>query len=364
MQPQGSTRSTSSPERHDTIVIGGGQAGLAAGYCLSQGQRDFIIVDENPQTGTSWRKRWDSLRLFTPTQLSGLPGLPFPKPNNYFPTKNEMAAYLQEYAERFALPVRNGIKVDRLVHSNGSYEIGVGDSTFSATNVIVATGPYRLPKVPAFASQLNASMTQLHSSAYCNPAQIAGQRVLVVGAGNSGAEIALELSAAGKQVWLSGRDVGNLPIASRIGRAFGGRLAWWIMSHVLTVDTPMGRRARSKFIHHGHPLGRARRPELMKAGVKLARRVSGVEAGNPELEDGQLLPVECIVWATGYRPDYGWIDLPIFGPDGYPNHRRGVIERAQGLYFVGLPYQTAFSSSLLGGVGRDAAYIARQVAQR
>ncbi len=348
-------------ESYDTIIIGGGQAGLAVGYYLKQRGDDFLILDEQPRTGGSWRSRWDSLRLFTPSQFDGLPGLPFPRPGDYFPTKDELGDYLEQYANKFNLPVQHGVKVERLTRSVDGFHIVAGPREYVARNVIVATGPYRKPKVPAFATELDDTIQQLHSSEYCNPEQIASQVVLVAGAGNSGAEIALELANAEKQVWLAGRDVGVLPIAGSIGQVFGGRLVYGLMTRILTLKTPMGRKMRVRILTRGHPLGRARRRQLLKAGVKFGPRVSAVESGKVRLEDGQVVEPDCIVWATGFHPDYSWIELPIFDEPGYPRHERGVVAKQPGLYFIGLPFQSAFNSSLLGGVGADAAYIAKQI---
>jgi len=348
-------------ESFDTLVIGGGQAGLAAGYHLARQGGNFTILDAWPRTGDAWRNRWDSLHLFTPSQLDGLPGMPFPKPENYFPSKDEVADYLEGYAGQFHLPVRHGVKIDELKRRSGSYQITAGDSTFEAAKVVVATGPYQLPYTPSFAGELDPSILQLHSSAYRNPGQIPARSVLVVGAGNSGAEIALDLARAGKRVWLAGRDVGKLPVNSGIGRAFGGRLFWLVASKVMSVDTPIGRRMKRNALIHGVALGRARRPEIEAAGVDLTPRVSGIHSGKPQIEDGRVLPAEGVIWATGFRPDYGWIHLPIFDEQGYPRHSRGVVRDAPGLYFVGLLFQRALSSSLLGGVGADAAYISRQI---
>ena len=355
--------STGSDGAYQTVIVGGGQAGLATGYFLKRNGREFTILDENPRTGDSWRKRWDSLRLFTPSQLDGLPGMPYPGPENYLPTKDELAGYLEQYAQRFSLPVRHGVKLERLMAKDGRYVLQAGRMVITAQQVIVATGPYRLPRVPSFASELDPSITQIHSSAYCNPSQVQGHEILIAGAGNSGAEIALELRAAGKQVWLAGRDVGTLPITSPAARLFGGRPMWWLMRRILNVHTPIGRKARERIIHHGHPLGRARRAQLIEAGVQLVGRVMGSEAGKPRLEDGRVLSIDTVIWATGYRPDFRWIDLPIFDEDGLPRHRAGVVAEAPGLYFVGLPFQTAINSAILGGVGPDAEYIAGQAAK-
>lgn len=347
-----------------TIVIGGGQAGLAVGYHLAQQGENFIILDENEQTGASWRKRWDSLRLFTPCKVNNLPGMSFPAPRDYFPTRNEVADYLQAYASNFNLPIQHGMQVRRLARSGDKYLVSTDTAEFTGDNIIIATGPFQKVYIPEMSRQLDPAIRQLHSSTYQNPASMPAQSVLVVGAGNSGAEIALELVRAGKQVVLSGRDVGRIPAASPIGRAFDGRFIWWVMQNVLNVNTPVGRKVQAAELHHGAPLGRATRQELSGAGVELAPRLSGVQSGKPQLEDGRILPVDGVLWATGFRPDYDWIQLPILDEQGYPKHRQGVVEEAPGIYFVGLQFQTALTSSLLGGVGRDAEYIAEQVRKK
>jgi putative flavoprotein involved in K+ transport len=348
-------------ESYQTIVIGGGQAGLAAGYFLDQKGDSLAILDENERTGETWRSRWDSLRLFTPSKFNGLPGMPFPKPDFYFPTKDEVADYLEVYAGQFRLPVQHKVRVEALTRSDQGYLLSTGASSFYARNVIVATGPYQKPYTPSFARELDPAILQLHSSAYCNLQQIPVQNVLVVGAGNSGAEIGLELARAGKRVWLAGRNVGRIP-ADRLGKAFGGRLYWWFISRVLSVDTPIGRKMKSNVLYHGAPLIRASQQEVVDAGIESTPRVSSVLSGKPQLEDGRNLPVEGVIWATGFRPDFKWIDLPVFDAQGYPQHRRGSVQGAPGLYFVGLPFQTALSSALLGGVGAEASYIVKQIA--
>lgn len=341
---------------YDTIVVGGGQAGLAAGYFLAQQGRSFAILDENAETGVVWRGRWDSLRLFTPSQFDGLPGTPFAKPDYYFPTKDETADYLASYAEAHRLPVHHGVRVEGLRRNGTEYEVTAGDATFRAPHVIVATGPYQHPYTPTFGDELGSSTFQIHSNAYHNPDQVPAARVLVVGAGNSGVEIALELARAGRQVWLAGRDVGRIP-AESLGKLFGGRLFWWIVSRVMSVNTPVGRRMRPRLLTRGAPLMRFRPEDLIEAGVERTPRLSGIESGTPRLEDGRSLPVEGVIWATGYRPDFGWIDLPIFDARGNPRQERGIVRDAPGLYFLGLLFQTSMTSALLGGVGADAKVI-------
>ena len=354
---------TGEEEFYQTIVIGGGQAGLAVGYFLASQGEKYIILDKNPRTGDAWRSRWDSLRLFTPSQFDSLPGMPFPKFKNYFPPKDEVADYLEEYTRQFNLPVRHNVKVESLNHNGRNFQISAGSARFAARNVIVATGPFQTPFTPSFAKELDPGILQLHSSAYRNQQQIPGKSVLVVGAGNSGAEIALELSKVGKQVWLAGRDVGRVPSNSPLGKLFDGRPLWWVLTHVLTTNTPMGRKMQASLSHHGAPLGRISRADITRSGVIFTPPMSGVQTGKPQLIDGRILPTEGVIWATGFKPDYRWINLPILDENGVPQHSRGIVQNAPGLYFIGLPFQSGLNSSLLGGVGKDAAYIVSQVAR-
>lgn len=350
----------SSGESFDTIVIGGGQAGLAAGYYLRQLEKDFIILDENARTGESWRKRWDSLHLFTPSQNDYLPGMKFPKPDFYFPTKDEAADFLEGYSKHFNLPVRYRVCVDGLQRLGGGYRLSAGENFFHTRKVIVATGSFHIPNLPSIARNLDHGVLQIHSVDYHNPGDVPAQNVVVVGAGNSGAEIALELAQTGRKVWLSGRDVGTIP-ADKLGKILGGRPYWWFLRRVMTIKTPLGRRMKANVLTHGNPLIRTRREEVAEAGVEFAPRLTGALDGRPQLEDGRMLPVDGIVWATGFRPDYQWINLPIFDESGRPRHERGVVPDAPGLFFLGLHFQTGLTSSLLGGVGEDAKYIVSQI---
>lgn len=350
---------------YDTIVIGGGQAGLSVGYYLQQQGRDFVILDANKRIGDAWRQRWDSLRLFTPARYSALPGMPFPAPSHSLPNKDEMAVYLEAYAAHFKLPVRTGIRVDRLSKQGDRFVVTTGDRRFEAKSVVVATGGYHSPNVPAFAAKLKPEIRQLHSSEYQRPSQLRAGGVLAVGAGNSGAEIALEVSRS-HQTWLSGRHLGSEPTrpGSRVDR-FVTPVIWFVFSRVLTVNTPIGRKAAAQLRGHGLPLARVRPADLQAAGVeRIHARTVGVQNGLPLLESGRILDVTNVIWCTGFKPDYGWIALPIFDDDGEPRHERGVVATEPGLYFVGLFFQSAAISSLVGGVGRDAAYIADDIAAR
>lgn len=345
-------------ERFDTVVIGGGQAGLAVGQQLAARDADFVILSDEKRVGDNWRRRWDSLRLFTPAKFSGLPGMPFPAPSSHLADKDEVADYLERYAERFDLPVCLQSRVTALRRNAHRFVIDVGNSdvAIEADNVIVATGPFQQPSVPRIAGQLSPDIVQLHSSEYRNPFELPEGPVLVAGAGNSGAQIALEL-ARFREVWLAGRPTGHLP-----RRALGRDLFDWIwpIMNRGTVDTRLGRRMRDRALRGGDALIGIPEREIVDAGIRRVGRIDQVRDGLP-VADGQALDPGVIVWCTGFRPDYSWIGLPILGPDGYPRHQRGVATDCPGLYFVGLRFQHRQSSSLIGGVAADAEYIANAV---
>jgi putative flavoprotein involved in K+ transport len=350
------------PERFETVIVGGGQAGLATGYHLARLGRSFVILDAGARVGDPWRGRWDSLRLYTPARYSGLPGWPFPGDPFHYPARDEVADYLEAYAARFELPVRPGIRVDRLSRQGDRFLVAAGDRRFEAANVVVAAGAYHHPRVPGFAAELDPAIRQLHSSAYRRPDQLRDGGVLVVGAGNSGAEIALELSAS-HPVWLSGRHPGNEPAraGSRFDRVTTPAI-WFAFSRVLSVDNPVGRRLRPKLLTAAAPLARVRRRDLAAAGVERVPRTAGTRDGLPLLEDGRVLEVANVVWCTGFRHDFGWVDLPVFDDDGEPRHDRGVVADQPGLYFVGLFFLSSVTSALVGGVGRDAGHVAAKLA--
>jgi putative flavoprotein involved in K+ transport len=356
-------------ERIDTVVVGGGQAGLATGYYLQGQEREFVILDAGERIGDSWRARWDSLRLFTPARYDGLPGMPFPAPRHYFPSKDEMGDYLEAYAERFRLPVQPGVRVDGLTKEGERFLVTAGERRFEADNVVVAMASFQAPKVPSFAQALDPGIVQLHSKYYRNPSQLQDGGVLVVGAGNSGVEIALEIAST-HHTWISGRHVGHIPfriettVAEHLLVPFVLR---FLYHRVITVDTPIGRRMRPKLLHQGGPLVRPKPADLAAAGVERVARTAGVRDGLPVLEDGRVLDVSNVIWCTGFRPDFSWIDLPIFGGEEAPKeprHERGIVPDVPGLYFVGLFFLYALSSSIIMGVSRDAAYIARAIAAR
>jgi putative flavoprotein involved in K+ transport len=358
---------TRTPHRFQAIVIGGGQAGLAVGYHLARHGIDFVILESNQRVGDSWRCRWDSLRLFTPARFNGLVGMPFPAPAHTFPTKNDMADYLAAYAARFDLPVRTGVRVDRLSRDGNIYCASAGGLRFEAEHVVVAMADYQRPRVPAFAGQLDPAIVQLHCAEYRNLSQLRPGDVLVVGGGNSGADLALEAARGGHRTWMSGRDVGHLPfrIEGLASRLLLARLILRGVFHrVLTVNTPMGRSVRRKILSMGGPLIRVKPEDLELAGVERVPRTAGVQEGRPLLEDGRVLDVANVLWCTGFHPGFSWIDLPILGEGGRPIQERGVVAREPGLYFVGLMFLYAASSVMIHGVSRDAQYIAETIATR
>jgi putative flavoprotein involved in K+ transport len=349
--------------RYDTIVIGAGQAGLAAGYYLQRAGVRFTLLDAADQVGAAWQGRWDSLRLFTPARYNSLPGMPFPGERYALPTKDEVARYLKAYAERFALPVRLRTRVRSLGGRAGRYEVTTtAGETLTAASIVVATGANQQPYVPAFSGALRPEIVQVHSSGYRRPSQLPEGRVLVVGAGNSGAQIALELAESGRQVVLSGPDTGSLP-----RRLLGRDIYDWLWPTLMRprVDTAIGRRLMRGRLFAGDPLVGISAKSLARPGLERAGKTIGQRDGSPLLDGGRVLPdIAAIVWCTGFRPDFGWIELPLLGLDGYPRHRRGIAFDAPGVAFLGMRYQSRMGSALLGGVGEDAAYVVPRIARR
>jgi putative flavoprotein involved in K+ transport len=355
---------TTGLETFETVVIGGGQAGLSTGYFLSKLGCPFVILEAGERIGDSWRGRWDSMRLFTPARRDGLPGMPFPAPKHSFPTRDEMADYLEEYAARLELPVRTGVRVDALGRSDdGRFLIAAGEQRFEAAHVVIATGPFQAPSLPEFADQLDPRIVQLHSSQYRNPAELPEGDVLVVGPGNSGADIALEL-AAERSVRLSGELGSEIPfdIEGRSGRLIFP-LLWQVWTHVLSFGNPIGRRALPKIKAGKEPLIRVKRRWLERAGVQFVPRTVGVHDGVPVLEDGTKVEAPVVIWCTGYHASHEWIDLPVLDEEAdLASDHRGVVAEEPGLYRVGRAFLYAFNSHTIGGVGRDARRIAKRIA--
>jgi putative flavoprotein involved in K+ transport len=349
-------RDSSPTERLEVVVIGAGQGGLAMGYFLkSQGLR-FLIVEASDSSGAAWRSRWESLVLFTPRRYDSLPGLPFPGDPDGYPTRDEVIAYLERYAETFDLPIQLNSPVRSMTKNDGVFVLEIDGRTIEAEQVVVATGPFQAPYVPELAEQLAPDVFQIHSTAYRDASQIPEGAVLVVGGGNTGFQIAKELSST-HQVHLA---VGSrqTPLPQTI---LGRDLFWWLTKVGLlnkTVESRIGRRLRDRETLIGSSPRELRR----RYGVDLKPRVVHASGQTVTFADGTELKVDAVIWATGYRADYSWIKLPVSDSKGDARHRRGVTD-VPGLYFLGLTWQYTRGSALLGWVKEDAEFIANQIAR-
>ncbi|MGH3363712.1 MAG: flavin-containing monooxygenase [Nocardioidaceae bacterium] len=341
----------------DVLVIGAGQAGLAVGWHLAEAGLRFLVLDAAPELGHSWRTRWDSLTLFTPGEYNGLPGMRFPGPPGAYPGKEDVADFLADYAAAFDLPVLLDTRVTRLSRADDGYVATTTQGVLRAGQVVVATGAFQRPVVPVVAEEFGTSVTQLHSSEYLNPGELPPGKVLVVGAGNSGLQIAAELSATHAVTIAVGSSTTRLP-----QRVLGKDLFWWLTRTGLmakSVDTRIGRRIRAR----GELVIGTRHSDLACAGVVFRPRLVGAEATTARFADGTTTEVDVVLWATGFLPDYSWIDVPGVATERDVTHSRGVAP-APGLYFVGLPWQHTRGSALLGFVKDDAAFISRSLSSR
>ncbi len=339
----------------EVIVVGAGQAGLAIAWYLARLGLRFRVLEASAELGQSWRSRWDSLTLFTPAQYDALPGMPFPAPADTYPTKEPVADYLQAYADAFRLPVRLNARVTSLSRSGDGFEVRTADETFSARRVVVATGPFQVPVIPPAGGGLDSAVTQIHSADYRNPQKLPDGPVLVVGGGNSGLQIAAELSASRRVDVSMGTSPPILP-----QRLAGRDLFWWLTRLGLMrvpAESRLGRRvqARGEFV-----IGTSRR-RLKGAGVTFRPRLVGADGRTVRFADGSTLDVGAVLWATGYRSDYSWISIPGVVRNGRVAHRRGVSD-VPGLYFLGLSWQHTRGSALLGFLDEDASHIADRIA--
>ncbi len=337
----------------DVVVVGAGQAGLAVGRYLARQGRRFVILETSDAVGSAWRSRWDSLVLFTPRRYSALPGLAFPGDPDGYPIRDEVVAYLEQYTATFELPIEFNSSVRSLSRRDGRFQLDLADRTLEADQVVVATGPFQKPVVPAFAGELHAEVFQIHSASYRKPSDVPAGRVVVAGGGNTGFQIAAELSASHEVHLAVGSRQKPLP-----QRLLGRDLFWWLTELGLlkkTVDSPFGRRARQRDTLIGSSPRRLRRH-----GVHLKPRLLGASGRTLTFADGSWLDAHAVIWATGYRPDHAWIDLPVLDHNGRVLHQRGVTG-VPGLYFLGLSWQHTRGSALIGWVGEDAEFIAEQI---
>ena len=308
------------------------------------------------QTGDSWRRRWESLKLFTPAWNNGLPGYRFPGDPDSFPTKDQAADFLLEYKEKFDLPVLYNARVMKAEKSMHGFHVLLKDRTLETQNLVIATGNYAIPKIPAFAKELNPGIRQMHSSDYKTPADLPGGNVLVVGAGTSGFQIAMDLLHEKRTVYLAGKPTPQIP--DFIFKYFGKQFVW-VNKYILNTGTPMGRKFQASIMQgKGAPLIHISPASVQRAGVKILPRLKNVQHGWPVTENGKRVEVSAMVWCTGFHPDYSWLDLPdVIAANGYPETSRGISLQCPGLYFVGSSFQYSLTSTWMGGVGRDAAYI-------
>jgi putative flavoprotein involved in K+ transport len=343
-------------EKFDVVVIGAGQAGLAVGRFLTEQGRRFLIVEGGDGVASAWRERWDSLVLFTPRRYSALPGLAFPGDPDGYPRRDEVVAYLEQYAATFDLPVASDSRVRSLTRRDGRFVLRLYDRVLEADQVVVATGPFQVPNLPALAAELGPEIFQTHSAGYRRPSDVPTGRVLVVGGGNTGFQIAKELSATHSvQLAIGSRQT---PLPQRL---LGRDLFWWLTKlgvMAKTVDSRLGRRLRER----DTLIGSRPRELERRFGVELKPRLVAAAGGRVCFEDRSESEPNSVIWATGYRPDHSWIELPIFDENGRLMHRRGVSD-VDGLYFLGLSWQHTRGSALIGFVGDDAAFIANRIAE-
>jgi putative flavoprotein involved in K+ transport len=354
-----------STEHFHVAVVGGGQAGLAVSYHLRQRGLDHVVLDASEHAGDPWRMRWDSLRLFTPARLDHLDGMNFPGPSSRVPTKDEFADYLAAYEQQFELPVRHGTRVHRLSAGDDGFVLDTSISGISADAVVVAMSSLQAPYMPAMAGDLDPSIRSMHSVTYRNPAQLQEGAVLVVGVGNTGAEIGIEVAQT-HETWLAGAESGQLPfrVDGFFGRHVGTRIVAALFLHVLTTDTAIGRKLRPTMTTKADLLLRERPGELRRSGVRRVPRIDAVRDGLPVAADGTVLEVANVIWCTGFRAGLTeWVDIPVLDERGLPRHRRGVVADQPGLYFVGQNFLFAKASEQIPGVSRDARYVVGQLEQ-
>jgi putative flavoprotein involved in K+ transport len=291
--------------------------------------------------------------------------MPFPLSGDSFPSKEQVADYLVEYATRFRLPIQHNVRINRLWKADGQFIMAAGKQRFESDNVVIAMANYQFPRLPPFAREIRTDIVQLHSHDYRNRFQLQDGGVLVVGVGNSGADIAIEV-AQSHRTWLAGKESGHIPfpIESYISRHFVTRVVRFLGHHVLSVDTPIGRKQRPKMLHRAAPLIRVKPKDLINAGIERLPTVVGVKDGLPLLLDGRVRDVQNIIWCTGYRHDFPWVDLPIFDSSGDPIHKSGIVHSLAGIYFVGLNFLHSMTSATLTGVGRDAERVVNAIALR
>ncbi|WP_432264635.1 flavin-containing monooxygenase [Autumnicola musiva] len=337
----------------DFIVIGAAQAGLAMAFYLRDINKDFLLVDKEEQIGASWLNRWDSLKLFTPSEFNNLPGLDFPAPQGHYPSKKEVADYFKLYAEKYKIPIRFNTFISKICREKDYFLLKSTQGDLRTKNVIIATGPFHIPYTPPFAKNINKNIFQIHSNYYKNPQQLKKGNTMVVGGGDSGFQILDEISRTGRKVYYSGPEkVRTLP------QELLGKTLWWWFTKTgflsFSRDSWMGRKIR-----------KGRQPIIGTSVKSILKRKNINPVGKTKHADGNLIitekkeltDIQNIVWATGYRANFSWIEGLEPDKHGYPEHHRG-ISNIEGLYFIGLPWLHTRGSATLGGIKKDAKHLA------
>jgi putative flavoprotein involved in K+ transport len=343
-------------EHREVVVVGGGQAGLAIGYLLAQQGHDFTILDAATETAAAWRARWDSLKLFTPVRYDSLPGSAFPGDPDSYPGRDQVVAYLDDYVRRFELPLELDSRVLAVRAANGGFRIELADRSYAADQVVITTGPFQVAFTPPVAAGLAAAVTEVHSSDYRRPGDLPDGPAIVVGGGNTGYQIAEELVRS-REVHLA-IGARQTPLPQRLlGRdVFRYLQALKLMNK--TVDSRLAQRLKDRETLIGSSPRRARRQ-----GIHLRPRVTGADGSTLTFADGTRQTAATVIWATGFRLDHSFVELPVFDERGQVRHRRGVTD-VPGLYFLGLPWLHTRGSALLGWVKDDAQHVADRIAER
>lgn len=340
----------------DFIVVGAAQAGLSMAYYLKKLNKDFLLVDKEASIGASWRNRWDSLTLFTPSEFNNLPGLAFPGPKGHYPSKDEVAEYFQDYVAEYDFPVQFNTLIDKITPQNDHFLLKSPQGDFKAKNVIIATGPFHIPYIPAFSEKIDPEIFQVHSNYYKNPDQLQPGKTMVVGAGDSGFQILDEISQRETEVYFSGTSKVRLLPQEILGKT----LFWWLKkSGILgfSKDSWIGKKLSTS---RQPIIGTDVKAILRRENVRLIGKVKNAERATIYTEDREIKDLRNIVWATGYRPNFKWIEGLELTENGYPVHQRGV-SNINGLYFIGLPWLYTRGSATLGGIKKDAEYLANHI---
>lgn len=337
---------------YHTIVIGAGQAGLSMGYYLKQSNKSFLVLDKGDNIGDVWRNRYDSLTLFTSRMYSSLPGFPLEGDSQGFPSKDEVATYLKSYAENFKLPIELNTEVIKVSNNNDIFTVDTNKGTLTARNIIIATGPFQHKNIPAFAKKISKDVLQLHSSEYINPSQLKQGNVLIVGGGNSGAQIAVELSTVKETFLAVSQKLRFLPLV------LGNKSIFWWFDKLRILKATNTSFLGKKIQENGDPIfGYELKKAISDRKVTLKDRVVDVDQDHVFFKDNTKLQLDNIIWATGFKYDYSWLDIEnLNNEQGKLKHQRGLTA-IRGLYFLGLPWQHKRGSALLQGVGEDAKYI-------